>query len=593
MKFILTIAFSILFSFASNAQYASLLANVHAREHSRLNGKWEIIIDPFNAGGNWKPVWKDQKPSGKYDFYEYGFVPSISLQVPGDWNHQKPELLYYEGTVWYKKNFSHKADKNKRSFLHFGAVNYKCDVYLNKKYVGSHEGGFTPFEFEVTGLLKDTNSLILRVNNERHKDQIPAINYDWWNYGGITRDVSLVETPANYVKDYFVQLSRNSFDTISGWIQLAGNDLSQSVSLHIPKLNINYKTTTNSEGKAFFQIPAKPQLWNPANPKLYEVIVSSPTDTVHEMIGFRTISVKGTEILLNGKPVFLKGINIHEEIPEQRRRAFSESDAEKLFTRAKALGCNFVRLTHYPHNEYMVRLADKWGIMLWEEVPLWQNIQFTNPEILNKADTMLKEMITRDKNRCAIIMWSVANETTPSPDRNRTLISMANYARSLDSTRLVTSALNHVSYNGNTVTIDDSLCKALDVVGVNEYLGWYVPWPASPEKMVWKNPYNKPLIMSEFGGEALYGQHGTADSNCCWTEERQAEIYKEQLKMFQTIPFLRGTCPWILADFRSESRLNPIYQQGWNRKGLLSDKGEKKKAWFIMHNYYQQINNSN
>jgi beta-glucuronidase len=236
----------------------------------------------------------------------------------------------------------------------------------------------------------------------------------------------------------------------------------------------------------------------------------------------------------------------------------------------------------------MVRLADKWGIMLWEEVPLWQNIQFNNPQILDKANTMLKEMITRDKNRCSIIMWSVANETTPSEDRNRTLASMAEYVRSLDSTRLVTSALNHVRYNGNVITIDDPLCRALDVVGVNEYLGWYVRWPAKPEEMIWKNPYNKPLIMSEFGGEALYGQHGTSDSNCCWTEERQAEIYKEQLRMFKTIPFLRGTCPWVLADFRSESRLNPVYQQGWNRKGLLSNDGFKKKAWYIMHQYYQQ-----
>lgn len=590
MKNIFSTTLFVIFSFTIKAQYASLLGNVRGREHISLNGKWEIIIDPFNSGaGNWKPVWKDQKPSGKYDFYEYGFIPSVNLQVPGDWNHQRPELVYYEGTVWYKKTFLNKRDKSKRTFLYFGAVNYTCDVYLNNKYLGSHEGGFTPFQFEITDLLKDTNSVIVRVNNQRKEDEIPALNYDWWDYGGITRDVFLIETPSNYIKDYTVQLAKNTLDTISGWIEVGGNDLAGPVSIRIPGLRVDYKTTTDSNGKAFFRLPSTPNLWSPSHPQLYDVIISSSSDTVHELIGFRTIEVKGTEILLNGKPVFLKGINIHEEIAQQKRRAYSEADAEMLLKWAKGLGCNFVRLTHYPHNENMVRLADKWGIMLWEEVPLWQNIQFSNPQILNKADTMLKEMITRDKNRCSIIMWSVANETTPSVDRNKTLSSMAKYVRSLDSTRLLTSAINHVRYNGNEITIDDPLCKSLDVVGVNEYLGWYSPWPAKPEVMEWKNPYNKPLIMSEFGAEAKYGEHGSADSNCCWTEERQAEVYKEQLKMFKNIPFLRGTSPWVLADFRSESRLNPVYQQGWNRKGLLSDKGQKKKAWYIIYDYYRQL----
>src|SRR5665213_3016100 len=433
MKRIFLFTFYIFLCFTSKAQYANLLANAHERQHISLNGQWEVIVDPFNAGASWKPVWKDLKPSGKYDFYEYGFIPSVTLKVPGDWNHQKPELLYYEGTVWYKKTFVKKPVKNKRTFLYFGAVNYECDVYLNNKYLGSHEGGFTPFQFEITNQLKDTNSVIVRVNNQRKADNIPALNFDWWNYGGITRDVSIIETPTNYIKDYEIQLAKNSTDTIAGWVQLGGDDIPGSVSIRIPKLHLNYHSETAKDGKVFFHLASAPNLWSPEKPELYDVFISSNEDTVHEMIGFRTIQVKGNEILLNGKSLFLKGINIHEEIPEDKRRAYSEADAEKLLGRAKELGCNFVRLTHYPHNEYMVRLADKWGIMLWEEVPLWQKIQFDNPAILNKADTMLKEMITRDKNRCSIIMWSLSNETSPSADRDKTLTAMAAYARSLDS----------------------------------------------------------------------------------------------------------------------------------------------------------------
>ncbi|HVX49258.1 MAG TPA: hypothetical protein VHB48_03840, partial [Chitinophagaceae bacterium] len=163
------------------------IQNPFARKHTSLNGKWQVIIDPFNAGaGNWKPIWKDQRPRGSNDFYEYAFTNLLTLEVPGDWNHQKPGLLYYESTVWYKKIFELKAKADKKYFLYFGAVNYQCDVYVNNEYAGSHEGGFTPFQFEITAKLKDTNTVIVRVNNQRKPDNIPAMNYDWWNYGGIT-----------------------------------------------------------------------------------------------------------------------------------------------------------------------------------------------------------------------------------------------------------------------------------------------------------------------------------------------------------------------------------------------------------------------
>jgi len=567
--------------------YAQTLQNPYARHATSLNGKWQVIVDPFNSGaGNWKPVWKDQQPTNNNEFYEYAFTNSITLEVPGDWNHQKPELVYYESTVWYKKTFAYTQHGNNKVFLYFGAVNYQCDVYINNQLAGSHEGGFTPFQFEVTSKLKDTNSVIVRVNNQRKPDNIPAMNYDWWNYGGITRDVLLIETPATYIADYSIGLAKNNYDSIKGWVQLAGDNITQPVNLQIPGLAVNTTITPGDDGRAWFATAAKPALWQPGNPTLYKVKLKAGADTVNDNIGFRNIAVNGTDILLNGKPVFLKGINIHEEIPQQRRRAFSQADAMQLLLQAKELGCNFVRLTHYAHNEHMVRLADSLGIMLWEEVPLWQGIQFTNLAILNKADTMLKEMISRDKNRCAIILWSLSNETSATPARTQTLTAMAKFVRSIDDTRLVTSAINNAKVEDNNVTINDSLCTVLDVIGVNQYLGWYVPWPATPSAMVWHNPYNKPLIMSEFGAESLYGNHGSAQSNGYWAEEREEQVYKDQVAMFNNIPFLRGTCPWVLADFRSETRLQPVYQQGWNRKGLLSDKGQKKKAWYVMHAYY-------
>ena len=577
--------FLFLNGFIAHAQ--ELITNVEGRNFISLDGKWQTIIDLFDAGaGNWKPIWKDQSPIGKTDFYEYKFSDAVTLNVPGDWNSQNPELKYYEGTIWYKKTVHYSKQNNKKQFLYFAAVTYECDVYVNNIKAGSHEGGFTPFQFDISDKLVDgENSIILRVNNTRRIDGIPAMNFDWWNYGGITRDVYLVETPGLFIKDYFIQLSKNNTTEIKGWVQLSDHGV-KKCAVFIPELKIKYNAETDEQGRASIKFTAKPVLWSPENLKRYDIIIKTETDSIHEAIGFRNITVKGTDILLNSKPVFLKGINIHEEIPQRAGRAWSEADALQLLTSAKELGCNFVRTTHYPHNEHMVRLADKMGIMIWEEIPLWQGIQFTNPVILKKANTLLDEMIARDKNRCAIILWSLSNETTPSESRNQTLAGMAAHARSLDSTRLITSAFNHVKYEKNTVTIDDPLSEVLDVLAVNEYLGWYSPWPARPEEMQWKSLFNKPLIMSEFGGEALYGKHGPADTVSSWSEESQEQIYKDQVAMFKQIPFLRGTAPWILADFRSPTRRHPVYQEGWNRKGLLGNNGLKKKAWYVIREYY-------
>lgn len=566
------------------------MTNVEGRNFIRLNGKWQIIIDPYDAGaGDWKPIWRDQTPAGKTDFYEYQFSDANVLEVPGDWNSQNRELKYYEGTIWYRKTVNLKKKKNKRNFIYFAAVNYECDVYLNNEKIGSHEGGFTPFQFDITDKIKDgDNSIIVRVNNARRVDNIPAMNFDWWNYGGITRDVYLIETPEIFIKDYFIQLARNSKADLRGWVTLNTTGIKQ-VSILVPELKIKYTTQTDANGKAQVKIQARPVLWSPKAPKLYNVIIKTETDSIHESIGFRNIAVRGTEILLNGKSVFLKGVNIHEEIPQRSGRAWSEADALQLLKWAKELGCNFVRTAHYPHNEHMVRLADRMGIMIWEEIPLWQGIEFNNPEILKKADRLLDEMIARDKNRSSVIIWSLSNETTPSDSRNKTLAAMAVHARSLDSTRLITSAFSHVVYDKNTVTIEDPLSESLDVLAVNEYLGWYSQWRAKPETMQWKSLFNKPLIISEFGGEALYGKHGPSDVLSSWSEESQEKIYEDQVNMFKKIPFLRGTCPWILVDFRSPTRRHPVYQQGWNRKGLLGNNGLKKKAWFVMSDYYKEI----
>lgn len=568
--------------FAGNMVAQNLMTNVYGRDIRSLNGKWNAIIDLYDQGRGMK-VYRNQSPKGATDFYEYSFKGGLRLNVPGDWNSQMPELKYYEGTVWYARHFDAKRLVDKRQFLYFGAVSYRCRVYLNGTEIGSHEGGFTPFQIEVTDLLNEgDNFIVVEVNNRRTKDAIPAMSFDWWNYGGVTRDVLLVTTPQTYLEDYFIQLDKESPNQIIAKVHLSDKKPGEKITIAIPELKTSIDMQTDAEGKAEGKFNVKKlQRWSPENPKLYEVIISSAGDCVKEQIGFRNITVKGTDIYLNGKPAFMCSISFHEEIPQRMGRAFSEADAAMLLDEAKALGVNMIRLAHYPQNEYTVRLAEKMGFILWQEIPIWQGIDFIDNNTRKKAQRMLTEMIKRDQNRCAVGYWGIANETQPSKERNEFLTSLLETGKKLDTTRLYVAAFDLVRFNREKkcFVMEDSFTSQLDVVAVNKYMGWYHPWPIEPENAAWKVIPDKPLIISEFGGEALYGQSGDENVASSWSEEYQARLYRDNIRMFDNIPNLRGVSPWILFDFRSPFRFHPTNQDGWNRKGLISDQGMRKKAW--------------
>ncbi len=468
-----------------------------------------------------------------------------------------------------------------------------ADVYLNGEKTGSHEGGFTPFQFEITGKVKPgKNTVIVRVNNQRLKNGLPGLGYDWLNYGGITRDVDLIETGNNFIEDYNLQLKKGSLNTVLGWVQLNGTQQSQNITIKIPELNLFYKTRANNKGIAKIEFSSSFNLWSPGNPKLYKVIIESETDSVTDDIGFRSIEVKGNKVALNGKPFFLKAVNIHEENPYKGARAWSKDDAILLLNAAKELGCNLVRLAHYPHHENMIKEAEKMGLMVWSEIPVYQHIEFADSLVPSKMELMLKEMIGRDKNRCGVVIWSLSNESySGTPNRTKALIELTQKCRTLDSTRLITHVSNTQKYANNIFDVWDTLYKYSDLISINEYLGWYVPWQGKPSDTKWKLVYpEKPVFISEFGGEALFGsKHGPANEAAYWTEEYQEQTYIDQIEMFNQVPNLSGVCPWLLFDYRSPSRMHPVYQNGYNRKGLLSEKGEKKKAWYIMKEYYSKM----
>ena len=575
------------------AQDCPQIANVINREKISLNGEWNYIVDVQEEGYydyrmNPTPwgFFLNAKPQHPEDLIEYDFDKAATMQIPSDWNTKDERLFFYEGTVWFKKSFNYNKKAGKRAFLYFGAVNYESIVYLNGKRLGRHEGGFTPFNFDVTDVINNgDNFVIIKVDNKRRKENVPTQIFDWWNYGGITRDVYIIETEDVFIQNYKFDLDKSNRNQIFYSITLNCNAAGAKVEVSIPELKVKQILTSDRSGNLSGSINAKNLvLWSPENPKLYDVELKLGGTVLKDQIGFRTIETQGKKILLNGKPIFLRGISIHEEKSDGGGRANSTDDAKRLLSWAKELGCNFVRLAHYPHNEFMVREAEREGILVWSEIPVYWTIDWENPSTLLNAQRQLTDMISRDQNRANVIIWSIANETPHGYAREQFLESLAKHARALDTTRLISMAMEVTSASNYVNRLNDNMNRFVDVISFNQYIGWYRD-VNDAAKMTWEIPYDKPVIISEFGGGAKYGFHGAANQR--WTEEFQENLYKENTAMLDKIDGLAGTTPWILKDFRSPRRVLDGVQDYYNRKGLFSDKGEKKLAFYVLKKWYE------
>ena len=578
----------------SNPNLEPLIQNVYNRQVQMLNGYWHYLVDILETGYyDYRRVptdngfFKDLVVNDHEGFKEYDFDSAPCMEIPGDWNTWEDRFFNYEGTMWFKKDFLY-TPSDKRAYLYIGAANYDAHVYVNGQKVGAHIGGYTPFNMEVTQVLKaGKNSVYVKVDNKRYAEAVPTLNCDWFNFGGITRDVMLVEVPQTYISSYRLQLKKGSNNVLAGYVQLNGEQAVQNVTIEIASLTVKQQVRTDAKGYATFEFKAKPELWCPESPKLYDVSITAETDRVTDEIGFRTIETQGTKILLNGKQVFLKGISIHEEAPFRSGRICNEAENLTLLNWAKELGCNYIRLAHYPHNEKMVRMAEMMGFMIWDEIPVYWTIAWENPDTYENATNQLTEMIERDQNRCAVIIWSLANETPHGDARVRFLSNLAKTAREKDPTgRLLSMAMERNDKSPTVLSINDAMSQYVDIISCNQYMGWYDGNNDKLTRVSWSVDYDKPLIFSEMGGGALAGYHG--DNHQYWTEEYQEQLYKNTLEMIDTrmSPHLSGMSPWILMDFRSPRRLLPHIQDGYNRKGLISNRGNKKKAFFVLRDWY-------
>ena len=602
-----------------NRHLHPLITWLPSRTTTSLNGEWRAIIDVYDialggimGGSTDLDKLADTSDaagfgSAPFGFYldrgrddpgrraEYDFTTSPVIEVPGDWSTQHERFHFYEGAMWFRRRFATPdAAGGTRTFLYVGAANHEAIVFLNKRFIAQHEGGFGPFCMEVTDKLAegDENSLVIQVNNRRQVDGIPTTRTDWFNYGGLTRDVMLLHVPGTFIRDAVVQLDPNDIDTITVEVELDGPDSDQQVQVEVDGSVLGSVDVSGGTGSARFPRPDGVELWSPTSPSLHEVTLRTATDEVTDRIGFRTLGTSGSTILLNGEPIFLAGISLHDEaIAAEAHRIRTPDEAREILGHAKELGSVFVRLAHYQHNEHTVRMCDELGLLAWCELPVYWGIAWENEATLANARDQLRELVVRDRNRAAVALWSMANETPPNEARTTFLRTLIDDARELDPTRLITAALFARPADGDFMSmlrgesrsdtmIDDPLGEYLDVLGVNQYHGWYYGNFDHMAGMDWVTPYDKPLLMTEFGGGARHGLRGDKDES--WTEDLQAEIYRNQFEMLARIPFLAGTSPWILKDFRAPFRLLPEVQDGYNRKGLIDHEGNRKLAFDIV-----------
>lgn len=550
------------------------------RDKESLNGFWHYGIDQYDTclRADWyKEITADEE--GRPFPLDYDFDGWPLIRVPSCWNTEKPELFYYEGSLVYTRKFRYERKKDgERVFLKFGAVQYDAKVFLNREYLGCHKGGSTPFYLEISDHLQTENRLLVVANNTRKPEQVPTDNTDWFNYGGIYRDVELIRVPQTFIKDFFLSLVPNSgFRKIHAELIVDGPMQNGQAQLEIAELGLNLAIDVE-EGRGEIVFDADPELWSPDHPKLYDVRLTFGDDAVRDRVGFREIRVDGMDILLNGEKLFLKGVSAHEEsVPNGK--AVTEEEIRENFRLAKEMNANYMRLAHYPHTERAAQIADEMGFMLWEEIPVYWAIRFDNPATYQDAENQLSELVIRDRNRASVIIWSVGNENADTDSRLSFMRRLTERTRELDPTRLVSAAC---------FSPGDRLARHLDLVGINEYYGWYNPDFSRLFRFFADNPPEKPVIISEFGADAKAGHRGSVDDK--GTEDCQLDIYRKQVDAFRKIPAIRGTSPWILYDFRCPRRLHPVTQNYYNTKGLLNaDKTYKKPAFHVMREFYRTI----
>ncbi|RRJ34060.1 glycoside hydrolase family 2 protein [Halocatena pleomorpha] len=543
-----------------------------SRRRQYLDGRWQFVTDPEDEGR-------------EEEYWESFPATDERMTVPCGWN-ARPDYVDYEGPAWYRTTFELLKRRNVR--LTFLAVAHDASVYLDGEHLVGHYGGHTQFEAVCQGLAAGEHELVVRVDNERDEISLPRPGADWLSYGGITREVFVEELPDVFVDDLNLSYKLDGdCATVDAEVALRnlGDDAEREVTLTID----GTETTDVVELVASEPIVDRSvalsvefggvEQWSREEPRLYTATVTVGDDEYRDRIGFRTLSVDGTDILLNGSPVELAGVNRHEDHPE-----WGHAQPLRLMTHDLDLiqraGFDTVRASHYPNHPRFLDLCDEEGIFVIEEIPYWQfdAERFARDPVLDRGLDMLEEMVTEHRHHPSVFAWSIHNECATQEEGLREPTErLVDRTRELDDSRLVTYASNR-DFEGYT----DECVDLVDFIGINAYWDWYFDgktWPEFLEDV--RNQYGEtPAIVSEFGAGAVPGERTVEAQK--WSEPFQREYLQNAVETFRESEFVSGFTVWQYCDIRVPRRKAMHRPRTQNNKGIVDEYRRPKEAYWTL-----------
>ncbi|XP_065719451.2 beta-glucuronidase isoform X4 [Drosophila suzukii] len=589
------------------------------REVRSLDGIWNFVrSDQANPTQGVRDEWYAKELSQSR--------PTIPMPVPASYNDITTDNLRdHVGTVWYDRKFfvPRSWAKDQRIWLRFGSVHYEAYVWINGQKVVKHEMGHLPFEAEVTDLLNYgaenritvmcDNALIqttvpqgriTEVPNDGGMTIVQSYTFDFFNYAGIHRSVHLYTTPRTFIEE--VEVTTNlSGDASVGEVfysvsvngsaaNEADNVLQIQANLYDKEGKLVANATSDGKLGGTLQVnqvkPWWPYLMHPEPGYLYELEIKllatneELLDVYRLKVGIRTLSWNKKQFLINGKPVYFRGFGRHEDA-DIRGKGLDNAVMVRDFNLLKWIGANAYRTSHYPYSEESMQFADEHGIMIIDECPSVDTENFSQ-ELLGKHKSSLEQLIHRDRNHPSVVMWSIANEPrTGSMSADSYFELVANYTRSLDSSRPITAAIA-------VPHTQDKAGRSLDIISFNRYNAWYsntgrldmVTQNVIDEATAWNKHYNKPIIMSEYGADTLEGLH--MQPAYVWSEEFQTEVFSRHFKAFDELRkkgWFIGEFVWNFADFKTAQSYTRV---GGNKKGVFTRARQPKAAAHLLRKRY-------
>ena len=580
-----------------------------------MDGMWKFCLDEKSAGENEK--WQEGIPGKEM------------IPVPASFQdfYTEKDIREYAGDFWYEKDMFVPGEwSGKQVLLRFGAATHRAVVFVNGTKVAEHEGGFLPFCADVTEVVRYNayNKVVVKVNNELTVTNIPCGQtvtlptgkkmckpyFDFFNYSGLQRSVWLTALPKESVFD---------IETVN---ELCGSDARVSYTVKttgdhpvtVELLDEEGQKVASCEGKEGVLEVKDAHLWKVRDAYLYQMVVrimdkDEILDEYIQEIGIRTVEVKGTSILLNGEPVYLRGFGKHED-SDIVGRGFNIGVMKRDFELMKWIGANSFRTSHYPYSEEIYQMADREGFLIIDEVPAvglferlmnfmeastGKNTAFfekeTTPILLQAHLRAVEEMITRDKNHPSVIAWSLLNEPETTSDAAVPYFKeVFDRARELDpQKRPRTFALVMNS------TPDKCKCYNFsDIIALNRYFGWYVSggYDISTAEVLFRKEMdawkalnlNKPFIFTEYGADTLGSEHKLP--SVMWSQEYQAEYLKMNNEVFDSYDFIKGEQIWNFADFQTTEG---IMRVNGNKKGVFTRQRQPKDIAYKLKERWESL----